>query len=128
MNMLVKILLAVVLLAVPACSSGSSSEGAGSTASPEDPLTVRVTNTSGDMITVSYTFSRSAAAHLGTVPRGGENVEFRFPWEPGRMQFLVQAPRGLLTSNGLSTRRGDTFELSVSRREARATRVDAPSS
>ena len=116
--------LATALLCLPACSSGSSSEGAGSSVAPEDLITVRVTNTSGDMISVSYTFSQMGAAHLGTVPRGGENVEFRFPWEPGRMQFLVEAPRGRLSSNGLSARRGDTFTLQVSRREARATRVD----
>ena len=112
-------------LCLPGCSS--SSEGGGSDASPQEPLTVRVTNTSGDLISVSYTFAQTVATNLGTVPRGAENVEFRFPREPGRMQFVVQAPRGLLTSNGLSARPGDTFDVQVSRREARVTRVADPS-
>lgn len=115
--------LAATLLCLPACSSGSS-DGGGSTASPEDIVTVRVTNTTGDMITVSYTFARAGAAHLGTVPRGGENVEFSFSWEPGRLEFIVDQPRGVVTSNGVSSRRGDTFELQVSRRQARATRIN----
>jgi hypothetical protein len=118
--------LAAALLCLPACSSGSS-DGGGSTASPEDIVTVRVTNTTGDLITVSYTFARSGAAHLGTVPRGGENVEFSFPWEPGRLEFIIEQPRGVVTSNGVSSRRGDTFDLQVSSRQARATRLSEPS-
>jgi hypothetical protein len=115
--------LAAVLLCLPACSSGSSGGGE-STASPEDIVTVRVTNTTGDVITLSYTFARAAAAHLGTVPRGGEDVEFSFPWEPGRLEFIVDHPQGVVTSNGVSSRRGDTYDLQVSRSQARATRVD----
>lgn len=114
---------AAVLLCQPACSSGSSDEG-DSTASPEDIVTVRVTNTTGDMITLSYTFARAAAAHLGTVPRGGEAVEFSFPWEPGRLEFIVEQPQGVVTSNGVSSRRGDTFDLQVSGRQARAMRIN----
>lgn len=115
--------LVAALLCQPACSSGSS-DGGGSTASPEDIVTIRVTNTTGDMISVSYTFARAGAAHLGTVPRGSENVEFSFPWEPGRLEFIIDQPRGVMTSNGVSSRRGDTFELQVSPRQARATRID----
>ena len=91
---------------------------------PEDIVTVRVTNTTGELISVSYTFARAGAANLGTVPRGGENVEFSFPWEPGRLEFIVDQPRGVVTSNGVSSRRGDTFDLQVSRRQARATRIN----
>lgn len=115
--------LVAALLGLPACSSGSS-DGGSSTASPEDIVTVRVTNTTGELISVSYTFARAGAANLGTVPRGGENVEFSFPWEPGRLEFIVDQPRGVVTSNGVSSRRGDTFDLQVSRRQARATRIN----
>ncbi len=113
------------LLWLPACSS--TPEGGGQTTTPEDLIAVRVNNTSGDMVTVGYSFARSGVANLGTVPRGEEGVTFHFPWEPGRLEFAVRTPRSTMSSNGVSSRRGDTFELNVTRRDVRATRVDQAS-
>jgi len=118
--------LATALLCLPACSSGSSGSS-GSSASPEDLITVRITNTTGQLLSVSYTFARTPPSGLGTVPRGAEDLEFKFQWEPGRLEFVVEGPGALVTSNGVSSRRGDVFELRVGRGEARVTRIDSPS-
>ena len=116
--------LATALLSLPACSSGSGGSS-GSSASPEDLITVRVTNTMGDLFSLSYTFARTPASSLGTVPRGAEGMEFTFQWEPGRLQFIVDLPQGVLSSNGVSAGRGDVFELNVGRMEARLTLVES---
>ena len=115
--------LATALLCLPGCSSGSSGSS-GSSASPEDLITVRVTNTTGQLLAVSYTFARTPASGLGAVPRGAEGLEFKFPWEPGRLEFVIEGPGAIGSSNGVSSRRGDVFELLIGRGEARVTRVD----
>lgn len=88
---------------------------------PDEGVTVRVSNHSGGPASVAFSFARTPATHLGTVGRLDEG-EFTFAWEPGPLEFVVDLPGGLLTSNRLSPRRGEIVYLDISSREARVTR------
>jgi hypothetical protein len=86
---------------------------------PAEAVTVHVVNRTGEAISVDYTFARMEPFYLGSVPRGGE-ADFTFAWEPGPLEFVVDLPRGLLTSNRMSARRGDRLLLEVTQRRAQA--------
>lgn len=86
---------------------------------PAEAVTVHVVNRTGEVISVDYTFARMEPFFLGSVPRGGE-ADFTFAWEPGPLEFVVDLPRGLLTSNRVSARRGDRLLLEVTQRRAEA--------
>ena len=88
---------------------------------PSEAVTVKVDNHSGGSVTVSYSFARTPASRLGNVGRL-EEAEFSFSWEPGPLEFVVDLPGGLMTSNRLSTRAGETVYLEITSREAKATK------
>lgn len=94
---------------------------------PEEGVTVRVVNTSGEYIAVAYTFARMTPSHLGGVARGAEG-SFTFAFEPGPLEFAVELPTGVLTSNRFSPRRGDRLVLEVDARQARVRREEEPGS
>lgn len=87
--------------------------------SPAEAVTVHVVNRTGEVISVDYTFARMEPFFLGSVSRGGE-ADFTFAWEPGPLEFVVDLPRGLLTSNRVSAQRGDRLILEVTQRRAQA--------
>lgn len=89
--------------------------------SPEEGVTVRVVNRSGEFISVGYTFARTEPSTLGGVPRMAEGV-FTFAYEPGSLEFIIDLPQGQLTSNRTSTRVGDRLVLEVDSRQARVRR------
>lgn len=108
----------ILCLLLAACSG---SGGQGSAPTPDEGVTVRVTNRSGGPATVSYSFARTPPGHLGNVGRLGE-AEFVFAWEPGPLEFVVDVQGGVLTSNRLSTRPGETVYLEITGLQARATK------
>ena len=113
---LVPALLGLVLLST-ACWGSSPPEPP----SPEEAITVEVTNRSGEAAAVAYSFARTVPTHLGGVARMGQ-ATFSFSWEPGPLQFAVEIPTGLLTSNSLSTTAGDTVSLAITDRQIELTK------
>jgi hypothetical protein len=106
------------LLVASACGGSSAPPP-----SPEEAVTVHVVNRTGELIAVDYTFARMEPFYLGSVPRG-EEADFTFSWEPGPLEFVVDLPRGLLTSNRVSAQRGDRILLEVTQRRAQASQPE----